>query len=135
MTTKLAHMAEVLSRSPSTRNIGTMTELSHNVAARVTKTAVSGGGRQRRGKSWCSGRRKAKGIKGPRVVTPIVRIRGRCLVPRPGNAVPIRGSGSKRFSVPFKVGSRPGLRGVAVPLLADLIEIRRLMTMNCCGFC
>ena len=35
------------------------------------------------------------------------RIRGRCLVPRPGNIVPIRGSGSKRVSVPFKVGSRP----------------------------
>ena len=54
------------------------------------------------------------------------RIRGRCLVPRPGNAVPIRGSGSKRVSVPFKIGSRPGLRGVAAPLLADLIGIRRL---------
>ena len=55
------------------------------------------------------------------------KIRGRCLVPRPGNAVPIRGSGSKRVSVPFKVGSRPGLRGVVAPLLADLIEIRRLL--------
>ena len=54
------------------------------------------------------------------------RIRGRRLVPRPGNAVPIRGSGSKRVSVPFKIGSRPGLRGVAAPLLADLIGIRRL---------
>ena len=73
MTTKLARMAEVLSRSPSTRNIGTTTELSQNVAARVTKTAVPGVGRRRRGKSgrrrrrrkWCSGRRKAKGVKGP----------------------------------------------------------------------
>jgi len=55
------------------------------------------------------------------------RIRGRCLVPRPGNAVPIRESGSKRVSVPFKVGSRPGLRGVVAPLLADLIGIRRLL--------
>ena len=55
------------------------------------------------------------------------RIRGRGLVPRPGNAVPIRGSGLKRVSVPFKVGSRPNLRGVAAPLLADLIEIRRLL--------
>ena len=56
------------------------------------------------------------------------RIRGRCLIPRPGNAIPIRGSGSKRVSVPFKVGSRPGLSGVTAPLLADLIGIRRLRT-------
>ena len=40
MTTKLARMVEVLSKSPSTRNIGTTTELSQNVVARVTKTAV-----------------------------------------------------------------------------------------------
>ena len=39
MTTELARMAEGLSRSPSTRNIGTTTELCQNVAARVTKTA------------------------------------------------------------------------------------------------
>ena len=77
MTTELARMAEGLSRSPSTRNIGTTTELSQNIAARVTKTAVPGGGRWHRGKSgrprrpwrrrkreWCSGRRKAKGVKG-----------------------------------------------------------------------
>ena len=82
MMTELARMAEGLSRSPSTRNIGTTTELSQNVVARVTKTAVPGGGRRRRGKSsrprrperrrreWCSGRRKAKGVKGPRAVTP-----------------------------------------------------------------
>jgi len=83
MTTELARMAEGLSRSPSTRNIGTTTELSQNVAARVTKTTVPSGGRRRRGKSgrprrpgrrrrreWCSGRRKAKGVKGPRAVTP-----------------------------------------------------------------
>ena len=57
------------------------------------------------------------------------RIRGRCLVPRPGNVVPIRGSGSKRVSVLFKVGSRPDLRGVAAPLLADLIGIRRLRVL------
>jgi len=63
------------------------------------------------------------------------RIRGRCLVPRPGNVVPIRGSGSKRVSVPFKVGSCPGLKGVAAPLLADLIGIRRLRTVDWCGFC
>src|SRR6185312_17219750 len=60
---------------------------------------------------------------------------GRCLVPRPGNVVPIRGSGSKRVSVPFKVGSCPGLKGVAAPLLADLIGIRRLRTVDWCGFC
>ena len=82
MTTELARMAEGLSRSPSTRNIGTTTELSQNVTARVTKTAVLGGGRRRRGKSgrprrpgrrrreWCSRRRKTKGAKGPRAVTP-----------------------------------------------------------------
>src|SRR6185312_6723192 len=63
------------------------------------------------------------------------RIRGRCLVPRPGNVVPIRGSGSKRVSVPFKVGSCPGLKGVGAPLLADLIGIRRLRTVDWCGFC
>ena len=40
MTTELARMAEGLSRSPSTRNIGTTIELSQNVAARLTKTAV-----------------------------------------------------------------------------------------------
>ena len=51
MTTELARMAEGLSRSPSTRNIGTTTELSQNVAARVTKTTVPSGGRRRRGKS------------------------------------------------------------------------------------
>ena len=77
MTTKPACMAEVLSRSPSTRNIGTTTKLSQNIAARVTKTAVPGDGRRRRDKSgrrrrreWCSGRRKPKGVKGPRAVTP-----------------------------------------------------------------
>ena len=82
MTTKLALMVEVLSRSRSTRNICTTTELSQNIAARVTKTAGPGGGRWRRGKSgrprrpgrrrreWCSGRRKAKGVKGLRTVTP-----------------------------------------------------------------
>ena len=51
MTTELARMADGLSRSPSTRNIGTTAELSQNVATRVTKTAVLGGGRWRRGKS------------------------------------------------------------------------------------
>src|SRR6185503_11990417 len=84
MTTKLARMAEVLSRSLSTRNIGTTAELSQNVAARVTKTAVPGGirrrrdkgGRRRRRRKWCSGRRKAKGVKGPRAATPEERTPG-----------------------------------------------------------
>src|SRR6185437_751268 len=89
MTTELARMAEGLSRSPSTKNIGTTTEPSKNVAARVTKTAVPGGGRRRRGKSgrprrpgrrrrreWCSGRMKMKGVKGPRAVTPEERTPG-----------------------------------------------------------
>ena len=51
MTTKLAGMTEVLSRSPSTWNIGTTAELSQNIAAGVTKPAVPGGGRRRHGKS------------------------------------------------------------------------------------
>src|SRR6185312_799898 len=51
MTTKLARMTEVLSKSPSTWNIGTMTELSQNVAAGVSKPAVPGGGRRCHGKS------------------------------------------------------------------------------------
>ena len=83
MATKLARMAEVLSRSHSTRNIVTTTKLSQNVAARVTKTAVPGGRRRRRGKSdrrrrreWRCGRRKAKGVKGPRAVTPEERTPG-----------------------------------------------------------
>ena len=70
-------MTEVLSRSPSTWNISTMTELSQNVAAGVTKPAVPGGGRQRHGKSSrqrrsrrrSSGSRKMKGVKGPRAFT------------------------------------------------------------------
>src|SRR6185503_14478468 len=48
MTTELARMVEGLSRSPSTRNIGTTTDLSQNIAARVTKMAVAGGGRRHR---------------------------------------------------------------------------------------
>ena len=84
MTTKLAHLAEVLSRSRGTRNICTTTELRQNIAAGVTKTAVPGGGRWHRGKSgrrrrrrkWCSGRRKAKGVTGPRAVTPEERMPG-----------------------------------------------------------
>ena len=69
-------MTEVLSRSPSTWNIGTTAELSQNVAAGVTKPAVPGGGRRRHGKSSRrrsrrrgSGSRKPKSVKGPRAVT------------------------------------------------------------------
>ena len=32
-------------------------------------------------------------------------------------------------------GSRPGLKGVAVPLFADLIGKRRLRTVDWCDFC
>ena len=69
-------MTEVLSRSPSTWNIGTTTELSQNVTARVTKPGVAGGERRRHGKSSrrrsrrrSSGSKKTKGLKGPRAVT------------------------------------------------------------------
>ena len=69
-------MIEVLSRSPSTWNIGTTAELSQNVAAGVTKPAVPSGGRRCRGKSSrrrsrrrSSGSKKTKGLKGPRAVT------------------------------------------------------------------
>ena len=70
-------MTKVLSRSPSTWNIGTTTEPSQNVAAGVTKPAVPVGGRRRRGKGSrrrrsqmrSSGSRKTKGVKGPRAVT------------------------------------------------------------------
>ena len=71
-------MTEVLSRSLSTLNNGTTTELSQNVAAGVSKPAVPGGGRRRHGKSSRrrrrsrrrkSGSRKPKSVKGPRAVT------------------------------------------------------------------
>src|SRR6185436_4495320 len=71
-------MTEVLSRSPSTWNIGTTTELSQNVAAGVSKPAVPGGGRRRHGKSSrrrrrsrrrSSGSRKPKSVMGLRTVT------------------------------------------------------------------
>ena len=51
-------------------------------------------------------------------------------MPQPENAVSIRESRSNRLNVPFKVGSRPSLRGITAPLLADLIGIRRLRTVN-----
>ena len=53
-------MTEVLSRSPSTWNIGTTTELSQNVAAGVTKPAVPGGGRMRHGKKQKTKKPKAR---------------------------------------------------------------------------
>src|SRR6185436_8539173 len=70
-------MTEVLSRSPSTWNIGTTTDMSQNVAAGVSKPAVPGGGRRRHGKDSrrrrsrrrSSGSRKPKSVKGPRAVT------------------------------------------------------------------
>src|SRR6185437_5442534 len=69
-------MTEVLSRSPSTWNIGTTAKLSQNVAAGVTKPVVPGGGRRRHGKSrrrrsrrGGAGSRKPKSVKGPRAVT------------------------------------------------------------------
>ena len=77
-------MTEALSRSPSTWNIGTTTELSQNVAAGVSKPAVPRGGRRRHGKSSrrrrsrrrSSGSRKPKSVKGPRAVTSEVRTPG-----------------------------------------------------------
>jgi len=70
-------MTKVLSRSPSTWNIGTTTELSQNITAGVTKPAVPGCGKRRHSKSSrrrrsrrrSSGSRKSKGVKGPRAVT------------------------------------------------------------------
>ena len=84
MTTELAGMAEGLSRSTCTRNIGNTTELSQNVAAGVSKPAVPGGGRRRHGKSSrrrrsrrrSSGSRKPKSVKGPRAVTSEERMPG-----------------------------------------------------------
>ena len=83
MTTELARMAEGLSRSPSTRNIGTTTELSQNVAARVTKTAIARwwktASRQKRQTKTARAKKKARvvqrkkegeGCKGARAVTP-----------------------------------------------------------------
>ena len=78
-------MTEVLSRSPSTWNIGTTTELSQNVAAGVSKPAVPGGGRRCHGKSsrrrrrsrrQSSESRKPKSVKGPRAVTSVERTPG-----------------------------------------------------------
>jgi hypothetical protein len=46
MTTKLACLTEVLSSSPSTRDISTTTNLSQNILATMTEAAVPGGGRR-----------------------------------------------------------------------------------------
>jgi hypothetical protein len=48
---KLACLTEVLSSSPSTRDICTMTNLSQNISARVTESAVPSGGGRCHGKS------------------------------------------------------------------------------------
>jgi hypothetical protein len=51
MTTKLACLTEVLSSSPSTRDISTTTNLSQNISTRMTEATVPGGGRRCRGES------------------------------------------------------------------------------------
>jgi hypothetical protein len=51
MTTKLACLTEVLSSSPSTRDISTTTNLSQNITAKMIETAVPSGGSQCHGKS------------------------------------------------------------------------------------
>jgi hypothetical protein len=51
MRTKLACLTEVLNSSPSTRDISTTTNLSQNIAAGMTETAVPSGGRRCHGES------------------------------------------------------------------------------------
>jgi hypothetical protein len=51
MTTKLACLTEVLSSSPSTRDISTTTNLSQNITAGMTEEAVPSGGRRCHGES------------------------------------------------------------------------------------
>jgi hypothetical protein len=51
MTTKLACQTEVLSSSPSTRDISTTTNLSQNILAGMTEAAVPSGGRRCHGES------------------------------------------------------------------------------------
>jgi hypothetical protein len=46
MTTKLACLTEVLSSSPSTRDISTTTNLSQNISTGMTEAAVPSGGRR-----------------------------------------------------------------------------------------
>jgi hypothetical protein len=51
MTTKLACLTEVLSSSPSTRDISTTTNLSQNIATEMTELVVPSGGGRCHGKS------------------------------------------------------------------------------------
>jgi hypothetical protein len=51
MTTKLACLTKVLSSSPSTRDSSTTTNLSQNIAAGMTESAVPTGGRRCHGES------------------------------------------------------------------------------------
>jgi hypothetical protein len=72
MATELARMAEMLIRRSSARKMGTVTELSQSVAAKVKKSAVPGSGRSRGESSghkvWSRGSRETKGVKGPHTV-------------------------------------------------------------------
>jgi hypothetical protein len=68
-------MTEVLKRSPTTRNRGTIGELGHHITPGVTETTMAGhrGGdrcKDRRGRSRCRGSRQAKRVEGPVAVTP-----------------------------------------------------------------
>jgi hypothetical protein len=51
MTTKLACLTEVLSSSPSTRDISTTTNMSQNISTGMTEAAVPSGGRRCHGES------------------------------------------------------------------------------------
>jgi hypothetical protein len=51
MTTKPVCLTEVLSSSPSTRDISTTTNLSQNITAGMTEAVVPSGGRRCHGKS------------------------------------------------------------------------------------
>jgi hypothetical protein len=51
MMTKLACLTKVLSSSPSTRDISTMTNLSQNISAGMTESVVPSGGRRCHGES------------------------------------------------------------------------------------
>jgi hypothetical protein len=74
MTTQLARMAEMLTRSPSARKVCTRAELSQHIAAEMTEPMVLGrgsgsGGKGSRRRRWYSGSRNAKGVKRSRAVT------------------------------------------------------------------
>jgi hypothetical protein len=58
MTTKLACQTEVLSSNLSTRDMSTTTNLSQNILARMTESALPSGGGRCHGKS--SGRRRRR---------------------------------------------------------------------------